>query len=117
MAPRSWLRAARWQRRRSEMSSPHAKVRGVGLTDVTWTRGFWADRFALCRDVMVPTMGKLLMGTERARFLDNFLIAAGELDGRHRGPRWNDGDFYKWFEGAAAIYQQTHDEKLDREMD
>jgi DUF1680 family protein len=66
---------------------------------------------------MVPTMGKLLMETERPRFLDNFLVAAGELDGRHRGPRWNDGDFYKWFEGAAAIYSMSRDEKLGRQMD
>ena len=34
--------------------------------------------------------------------LHNFEIAAGLAEGRHRGPPWNDGDFYKWLEAAAA---------------
>ena len=62
------------------------------LGTARWTRGFWADRFATCRDATVPSMGKLMTTDERVRFLGNFEVAIGAVEGRHRGPRWNDGD-------------------------
>ena len=30
-------------------ASPFAQIRTVGLGEVRWTDGFWADRFELCR--------------------------------------------------------------------
>ena len=36
--------------------SPHAEVESVGLADVQWTTGFWADQFATCRDQTLPSM-------------------------------------------------------------
>jgi DUF1680 family protein len=97
--------------------SPHAVVRGVGLADVKWTTGFWADRFATCRDHLIPAMGEVMEGAGRSQFLHNFRIAAGLEEGRHRGPPWNDGDFYKWLEAAAAVYAVTWDKALDRRLD
>lgn len=98
--------------------SPYARLRSVGLHEVKWTSGFWADRVRLCRQTMVPTMHALLtQGEHRVKFLGNFLVAAGLEEGRHRGPRWNDGDFYKWFEAAAAISAQVPDPALDAAMD
>src|SRR5262249_1522833 len=97
--------------------SPHVTIRGVGLGDVRWTRGFWADRFETCRSVMVPNLWKVMGGKEPSQFYQNFKIAAGLADGTHRGPPWNDGDFYKWLEAAAAMYALTKDEALDRRMD
>jgi len=52
---------------------------------------------------MVPAMGKLMSESERMKFVGNFEVAAGKVEGRHRGPKWNDGDFYKWLEAAAII--------------
>lgn len=98
-------------------ASLHVVVRSVGLAEVKWTAGFWADRFATCRGTMVPAMGRLMEGTEPSQFLHNFRIAAGLAEGKHRGPPWNDGDFYKWLEAAAAVYAVTKDEKLGRQMD
>ena len=77
-------------------------VRSVGLGDVQWTEGFWGDRFEACRGVMVPNLWKVMGGTEPSQFYHNFAIAAGLAEGRHRGAPWNDGDFYKWLEAAAA---------------
>ncbi|MHC4681604.1 MAG: hypothetical protein ACYTEK_23265 [Planctomycetota bacterium] len=34
--------------------SPHVKLRSVDIDDVKWTEGFWAERFELCHEVMVP---------------------------------------------------------------
>jgi DUF1680 family protein len=98
-------------------ASPHVTVRSIALGDVRWTRGFWADRFENCRDVMIPSMWKTMSGTEPSQFLHNFRIAAGLEEGRHRGPGWNDGDFYKWLEAAAAVSAVTKDEALDRRLD
>lgn len=97
--------------------SPHAVVRGVGPADARWTAGFWADRFETCRSATVPAMGRIMEGTERSQFQHNFRIAAGLAAGKHRGPPWNDGDFYKWLEAAAAVYAVTKDPALDRRMD
>src|SRR5439155_2717490 len=72
------------------------KVTGLDLRDARWTGGFWGERAEQCRARMVPTMGKLLTETERVRFLGNFEVACGVAEGKHRGPKWNDGDFYKW---------------------
>jgi DUF1680 family protein len=92
--------------------SPDAQVRSVGLDEAHWTQGLWADRFALCREQMIPAMWQLMEGTNYTQFYQNFRIAAGLEQGRHRGAPFNDGDFYKWLEGASALYAQTHDSKL-----
>jgi DUF1680 family protein len=89
----------------------------VGIADARWTTGFWADRFETCRTATVPTLGTTLEGREHSQFLHNFRIAAGLDDGKHRGPPWNDGDFYKWLEAAAAVYAVTKDPALDQRMD
>ena len=98
-------------------ASPHVAVRSIGLGDVTWTRGFWADRYTTCRDVMIPNLWRVMRGTEPSQFYHNFLIAAGLAEGQHRGPPWNDGDFYKWLEAAAAVSAIAKDEELDRRLD
>ncbi|HEV2293078.1 MAG TPA: glycoside hydrolase family 127 protein [Tepidisphaeraceae bacterium] len=82
-----------------------------------WTRGFWAERFATCRDATIPSMGRLMTDIERVRFLGNFEVAIGHVEGRHRGPKWNDGDFYKWLEAAASLQAFERDEKLAAEID
>jgi DUF1680 family protein len=82
--------------------SPHVTLRSLPLGTVKWTHGFWADRVQITRSRMIPTMGAMMHNDERVKFIGNFEVAAGLVDGRHRGPRWNDGDFYKWLEAACA---------------
>jgi DUF1680 family protein len=98
-------------------SSPYVRLRSVGIDDVRWTHGFWAGKFDQCSNVMVPHMWQLLSNTEISFAYHNFLVAAGRSEGRHRGPKWNDGDFYKWLEAAAYVYGMTKDGALDRLMD
>jgi len=98
-------------------ASPHAAIRTVGMDEVQWTSGFWADRFANCRTNMIPSMGRLMRGTNYTQFFRNFEIAAGLEEGRARGAAFNDGDFYKLMEAACAMYAVTHDEYLDRALD
>ena len=56
------------------------------------------------------TCGESWRARSRASSIQNFRIAAGLAEGRHRGPPWNDGDFYKWLEAAAAVYAVTKDD-------
>jgi DUF1680 family protein len=98
-------------------ASPHARLHAVDIGAVRWTDGFWADRFEVCRTAMIPNMRNLLQDSELSHAYDNFLVAAGMKQGRHRGPKWHDGDFYKWLEAAAFVYGITRDEKLGRQID
>lgn len=97
--------------------SRHAKLRGVGISDVHWTKGFWAERFAICRDSMVPQLWKIYTDEKISHAFKNFEIAAGMDTGQFRGPSFHDGDFYKTLEAVAALYAQTKDKQLDRLMD
>jgi DUF1680 family protein len=101
----------------ADTASPHATVRSVGLDEVKWTRGFWADRFELCRTQMVPAMERLMEGTNYSQFFQNFRIAAGLANGRARGASFNDGDFYKWMEAACAVLAVTNDPELHASLD
>ena len=98
-------------------ASPHAQVRTVGLDEVRWTDGFWAQRFESCHTQMLPSMGRLMEGTNYSQFFRNFEIAAGLTEGRYRGAPFNDGDFYKLIEAASAMYSATKDEVIDHHLD
>src|SRR5688500_1029015 len=93
------------------------KLRALPLASARWTDGFWGEKFRQCRAVMVPTMGRLMGEAERHRFVGNFEVANGAVEGRHRGPKWNDGDFYKWLEAAAATLAFERDENLEMQLD
>ena len=98
-------------------ASPHAKLSSVGLSDVQWTKGFWPERFAVCRDAMVPNLWQTYTSKDMCYSFQNFRIAAGLDTGRFRGPSFHDGDFYKTLEAVAAMYALTKDKKLDALMD
>ncbi|TAH05834.1 MAG: glycoside hydrolase family 127 protein, partial [Sphingobacteriales bacterium] len=97
--------------------SPHAKLTSVGMSDVQWTKGFWAERFVVCRDNMVPQLWKIYTSDTVCYSFKNFKIAAGIDTGRFRGPSFHDGDFYKTLEAVAAMYASTKDKKMDAMMD
>ena len=98
-------------------ASPFAKIQTVGLDEVRWTRGFWADRFELCRAQMVPGMARLMQGTNYSQFYYNFEILAGLVDGQPHGAAFNDVDFYKFLEGASATMAVTNDSRINQKLD
>lgn len=103
-------------------AAQHVKLQSVGLADTKWTHGFWADRFETCKSNTVPTLGKIMLDNDPthpgpSQYLQNFRVAAGLAEGKHRGATFNDGDFYKWLESIAAVYAVTKDPALDRQMD
>ena len=97
--------------------SHHAVLESVDMVSVQWTKGFWADRFEVCRDSMIPHLWKIYHDPKISHAFTNFMIAAGLDTGVHVGPPFHDGDFYKLLEGVAAVYAITRDPRLDTMMD
>ncbi len=98
-------------------TAPHAKVQRLPLTQVHWTGGFWTDRVDTCHRAMIPSMWDIMKGTHYKPFLEHFRIAAGLAEGRHRGAKWNDGDFYKWMEGVCAMLAVKPDPVWEQRLD
>ncbi len=98
-------------------NSRFAKMHNTELGAVRWTNGFWADRFAVCKDTMLLSMWNTWNNPDVSHGFRNFEIAAGTCPGEHWGPPFHDGDFYKWLEGVASVYAVTKDPKLNTLMD
>jgi DUF1680 family protein len=98
-------------------ASPYAKLQSVDMGAVSWTDGFWAERFQVCKDSMIPQLWKVYTTADISHAYKNFEIAAGLDTGSHMGPSFHDGDFYKTLEAVASMYASTKDKKLDLMMD
>jgi DUF1680 family protein len=97
--------------------SAFAPLTSVDMGDVQWTSGFWAERFSVCRNAMVPHLWKTYTDPAVSHSFKNFEIAAGIDTGAHSGPPFHDGDFYKLLEAVASLYAVTKDSRLDALMD
>ncbi len=97
--------------------SAHAHLQSVDLLDVTWTEGFWADRFQVCEDSMVPHMMDMYLNDSISHGFANFEIAAGYKDGEHVGPPFHDGDFYKLLEALIVVNAHENDKATEAKID
>lgn len=97
--------------------SPYAKLKPVEMDQVHWTDGFWANRFEVCKQSMVPQLWDVYNDEHISHAYKNFEIAAGLDTGSHVGPSFHDGDYYKMLEAVASMYAVTKDPKLDKKMD
>src|SRR5687768_9097623 len=97
--------------------SPYAMLHSVDMNAVKWTQGFWAERFAVCKDSMVPNLWRIYNDEKISHAFKNFEIAAGIDTGSHMGPSFHDGDFYKTLESVASLYALTKDKRLEEMMD
>lgn len=98
-------------------NSPYAKLHSINMTDVSWTKGFWADRFKVATETMVPNMWAIYNDPKISHAFKNFEIAAGLDTGSHSGPSFHDGDYYKTLEAVAVLYASTKNPKLNEMMD
>ena len=96
--------------------SRYQKLKPIGIGDCNWTKGFWAEKFKICEEVMVPYMEDLLCG-DVGHALNNFKIAAKEKEGEHQGMFWHDGDFYKFMEAKMYVYAHTKNPQILKEID
>jgi len=97
--------------------SPFAKLKSIDMGDVRWTTGFWAERFQVCKESMVPHMMDEYLNPEVSHAFRNFEIAAGEMQGEHVGPAFHDGDFYKILEGMIMVWSVGKDAATEKKID
>ncbi|MDO6810730.1 glycoside hydrolase family 127 protein [Zobellia galactanivorans] len=97
-------------------NSPHVKLKSIDIGDCRWTEGFWAEKWKVAEETMIPHMGEILKG-DIGHGYNNFKIAAGLKEGEHKGFWWHDGDFYKWMEAKMYLYGVNKDEKIVEEID
>ncbi len=92
----------------------YSKLSPMDVGSVKWTKGFWADRFEICRKATIPGMYSAMNDPKNSAVFTNFYITAGLKNGTHLGTDWGDGDCYKWIEAVSHTYGVTKDEELDR---
>ncbi|WP_443947334.1 glycoside hydrolase family 127 protein [Pedobacter sp. AW1-32] len=98
-------------------SSKYAKLHSLNMQDVHWTKGFWADRFKVAEETMVPNMWNIYNDANVSHAFKNFEIAARLDTGMHVGPSFHDGDYYKTLEAVASMYAATKKPELLQMMD
>lgn len=96
--------------------SPYTKLRSIPMQDTKLTTGFWANRFNLTAEKMLPTLEKDMLGDGVAN-LNRIKNAAGLIEGHKNGSPWGDGDNYKWIEAMADVYNINKDPNLEKKMD
>ena len=90
--------------------SPTAPIQEVAFTQVHLNDGFWSPRIEINRTVSIPSAFHECEVNGR---FDNFAIAAGLIEGEHRGDfSFDDTDPYKVIEGASYSLAVHYDAKL-----
>lgn len=95
--------------------------KNVRISDVRITDSFWGRYQSMVRDVVIPYQYEILNdkveGVEKSHAIENFRIAAGDMDGEFYGMVFQDSDVAKWIEAAAYSLTVTPDERLERTVD
>ncbi len=92
-----------------------AQIEEVPFTAVHINDRFWAPRIEVNRTVSIPSAFR---ECEKNGRFDNFAIAAGLMQGEHRGDfSFDDTDPYKVIEGASYSLAVHYDKQLDEYLD
>ena len=92
-----------------------AQIEEVPFTAVHINDRFWAPRIEVNRTVSIPSAFR---ECEKNGRFDNFAIAAGLMEGEHRGDfSFDDTDPYKVIEGASYSLAVHYDRQLDEYLD
>ena len=92
-----------------------AQIEEVPFTAVHIDDRFWAPRIEVNRTVSIPSAFR---ECEKNGRFDNFSIAAGLINGEHRGDfSFDDTDPYKVIEGASYSLAVHYDKQLDEYLD
>jgi len=92
-------------------TSARVALRPLVAGSVTLGAGLLGDKQRLNADA---TLAHGWAELERVGNIDNFRIAAGEIEGERRGYQFSDTDLYKWLEGAAWELRRQDSPELRR---
>jgi len=95
--------------------------KSIPLKDVKVDDDFWNSIQKLVREVVLPyqadVMEDKIPGVEKSHAINNFRIAAGEMEGEHYGWVFQDSDLAKWLEAVAYSLTSHPDTKLEEKAD
>lgn len=97
--------------------SPYAKAYAIPYLDVNWTGGLYKERFDTVASVTVPHLQRMFEASDISHVVENFRIAAGEVQDDFHGTPFGDGDFYKWFESAVYTAVKTDNQALLNQLE
>ncbi|MGB2763996.1 MAG: glycoside hydrolase family 127 protein [Candidatus Aminicenantaceae bacterium] len=89
-------------------------IKPIPFTEVSINDAFWSIRTETNRKVTIPFAFKKCEETGR---INNFLKAAGKMEGKFEGLRYNDSDVFKIMEGASYSLRLHPDPKLEKYLD
>lgn len=111
----SLLSCSSEKKQNSPLVTGNYSLTPVELRDVKLTDEFWLP---VIRRIQEKTIPFALKKCEEEGRLDNFLIAAGEMEGSARGKMpFDDTDVYKIIEGASMTLISAPNPMLDKELD
>lgn len=90
------------------------KLTAVRYGDVRMEDGFWKHWQETNQRKLMPYVFKRLKETGH---VDNFLKAAGQMDGQFRGEVYFDSDVYTLIEGAVYCLKLRPDQNLEEYID
>lgn len=98
-----------------------SKLFSLPLQNIEINDGFWSKYTKLVKDVIIPYQWDILNDkvedAEPSHCLNNFKIAAGEIEGKFGGAVFQDTDVAKWLEAVAYSLTTEKDENLEKVAD
>ena len=98
-----------------------SKLFSLPLPNIEINDGFWSKYTKLVKDVIIPYQWDILNDkvedAEPSHCLNNFKIAAGEIEGKFGGAVFQDTDVAKWLEAVAYSLTTEKDENLEKVAD
>lgn len=89
--------------------------------DVEINDSFWNNYRSLLKTTIIPyqyeALNDRIPDAEPSYSVQNFKIAAGDLQGHHKGAIFQDSDVAKWLEAVGYVLAEERDEELEKKAD
>ncbi|NHN35637.1 beta-L-arabinofuranosidase domain-containing protein, partial [Paenibacillus agricola] len=96
-------------------------MEALSLKDVVIQDSFWTSRQKLVKETVIPyqwdALNDAIPGAEPSHTIENFRIAAGDVEGAYYGKVFQDSDLAKWLETVGFTLSLQRDEQLERIAD
>ncbi len=93
----------------------------ISLNKIKIDDVFWTKYRSLLKSTIIPyqydAINDRIPDAEPSYAVQNFRIAAGEVEGRHQGAIFQDSDVAKWLEAVGYLLSFERDEEIERKAD
>jgi uncharacterized protein len=96
-------------------------IKDIPLNEIKINDSFWNNYRALLKSTVIPyqydALNDRIPDAEPSYSVYNFRVAAGELEGPHKGAIFQDSDVAKWLEAVGYLLTYDRDEELEKKAD